>query len=221
MPEKINYYQKSLDEIATLGGDKPKLLLHACCGPCATFPVVFLARYFTVTILFNNSNIYPREEHNRRLAELRRLITELNAKEGWTIDVVALPYDNERYNEALEPFADEPEGGKRCHICYSKRMDQAFRYASEHDIPWFTTVMTISRQKDSQILNQIGAALQAKYPNTHYFYSDFKKKAGIDIAREMRLAYNLYQQLYCGCKYTFAKGEEKKAERLARDEYKG
>ena len=36
---------------------------------------------------------------------------------------------------------------------------------------------------------------------------------GIDIAREMRIHYDLYQQLYCGCKYTYQQGLEKEKER--------
>lgn len=220
MANKINYYEQSLKQIEALQGQRPRILVHACCGPCATFPLVFLSKTFDVTILFNNSNIFPKEEHDRRLEELQRLVRELNAEMGLDIHVIAKPYDNATYNLDLEPFANEPEGRHRCRICYAKRMNEAYRFAEEQGFPWFTTVMTISRQKDSQLLNQIGAALQHRYPKTRYFFSDFKKNRGIDIAREMRLEHHLYQQLYCGCKYTFAKGEEKK-KALANDDYEG
>jgi predicted adenine nucleotide alpha hydrolase (AANH) superfamily ATPase len=73
--------------------------------------------------------------------------------------------------------------------------------------------MTISRQKDSQILNKIGKELEAQHTKTKYFYSDFKKNKGIDVAREMRIHYDLYNQLYCGCKYTYAKGLAKAKEK--------
>jgi hypothetical protein len=61
MPQAyVNYYQKSLKELEDLPKDKkPKLLLHACCGPCSCFPLTFLCPHFEVTIYFNNSNIYP------------------------------------------------------------------------------------------------------------------------------------------------------------------
>ena len=78
--------------------------------------------------------------------------------------------------------------------------------ADKNGYEYFTTVMTISRQKNSQVLNQIGQKLQKKYSCTTYFFSDFKKNRGIDTARDMRIHYNLYQQLYCGCKYTYEKG---------------
>lgn len=220
MANKINYYEQSLKQIEALKGQRPRILVHACCGPCATFPLVFLSKAFEVTILFNNSNIFPKDEHDRRLDELKRLVRELNQEQNLDISVIAMPYDNDAYNKDLEPFADEPEGRHRCRICYAKRMNAAFRFAEANGFPWFTTVMTISRQKDSQLLNQIGAALQHRYPKTQYFYSDFKKNRGIDIAREMRLEHHLYQQLYCGCKYTFAKGEAKK-KALKNGDYEG
>jgi len=221
MANKINFYLKSLEELTKIEGQRPRLLLHSCCGPCATFPVKFLSDYFDVTILFNNSNIYPKAEHDRRLDELKRFVVLFNEEYHRSVKVMEHPYDNDNYNKDLQPFADDPEGLTRCVICYSKRMDEAFAYAEKNGYDWFTTVMTISRQKDSQILNRIGAELQLKYPKTKYFFSDFKKNKGQDISREMRLKYNLYQQLYCGCKYTYAKGEAKKNEKLKNGDYEG
>ena len=84
----------------------------------------------------------------------------------------------------------------------------------EHEGPlseefdYFTTVMTISRQKNSQIINEIGLKLSLKY-QTKYFVSDFKKKKGIDRSWELKKEYELYNQLYCGCKYSYDKYLEK------------
>ena len=205
MENKVNYYKKSqqiLDEIKKSPA-KPRLLLHACCGPCSTFPLTFLCPHFDVTIFFNNSNIYPSDEYYRRLNELKKFLTYFERDYGYQVDVVEVPYNNEEYMKDLEPYKDQPEGQTRCFICYEKRMDQAFAYADSHGFDYFTTVMTISRQKNSQKLNEIGKRISEKYKNTKYFYSDFKKNKGIDEAREMRIKYELYQQLYCGCKYTY------------------
>lgn len=215
MDNKINYYKKSLqilDNIRNLQR-KPKLLLHACCGPCSTFPLKFLCPYFDVTIMFNNSNIYPESEYLRRLHELEKFLEYFERDFDYKVSLVVREYDNETYNKDLEPFKDQPEGLERCKICYEKRMDDACKYASENNFDYFTTVMTISRQKNSQVLNTIGEKVISRYPNVKYFYSDFKKNKGIDEAREMRIKYNLYQQLYCGCKYTFEKGLQKEIEK--------
>lgn len=205
MEKKINYYLESLKEIEALNGKRPTLLLHACCGPCLTFPIKFLSQYFDVTVFYNNSNIYPESEYQRRKDELKKFLEYFYKDYNVRVEVIETPYDNDTYNKDLEPYKNQPEGLDRCKICYTKRMDEAFRYANEHKFDYFTTVMTISRQKNSQILNAIGKELEKKYNYTKYFYSDFKKNKGIDEAREMRIKYNLYQQLYCGCKYTYHK----------------
>lgn len=215
MEAKINYYKKSNQILDNLKGlpTKPKLLLHACCGPCSTFPLTYLCPNFEVTIFFNNSNIYPENEYVRRLEELRKFLGYFKRDYGYEVKLIVTKYDNEKYNVDLEPYKDLPEGETRCFICYEKRMNEAYEYASKNGFDYFTTVMTISRQKNSQILNEIGEKLSQKYPNVKYFYSDFKKNKGIDMAREMRIKYDLYQQLYCGCKYTYAKGLKKEEEK--------
>ena len=82
MDQKINYYKISRIELAKLDkNNKKSLLLHACCGPCACFPLLDLCPYFNVTIYFNNSNIYPSEEYYRRLEELKKLL-EIYKKES-------------------------------------------------------------------------------------------------------------------------------------------
>lgn len=217
MDRKVNYYLESLKELEVVDSKtkKPSLLLHACCGPCSTFPLTFLCPHFDVTIMFNNSNIYPQKEYERRLEELKKFLEYFERDFHYHVNLVVRPYDNEKYNLDLEPYKDQPEGTTRCFICYEKRMDDAYKYACENNFDYFTTVMTISRQKDSQILNKIGEKLSKKYPSVKYFHSDFKKNKGIDMAREMRIHYDLYQQLYCGCKYTYEKGLKKEEEKRA------
>lgn len=188
---------------------KPKLLLHACCGPCSCFPLTFLCPYFDVTIYFNNSNIYPSEEYYRRLNELKKLLEIYKKDYGFDVSIIETKYDNENYNKILEPFKDQPEGQTRCFLCYEKRMDEAYKFANENGYDFFTTVMTISRQKNSQKLNEIGAKLEQKYQNTKYLYSDFKKKNGALIGSQIKTKYGLYQQLYCGCKFTYEKLQRK------------
>lgn len=215
MANRINYYKKSLQILDNLDKTqgKPKLLLHACCGPCSTFPLTFLCPHFDVTIFFNNSNIYPNEEYYRRLNELKKLLEYYKRDYGFEVGLIETKYDNDAYNVDLEPYKDLPEGQIRCFICYEKRMDEAFNYADKNGFDYFTTVMSISRQKSSQKMNEIGEKLQQKYKNTKYFFSDFKKNRGIDIGRELKIKYNLYQQLYCGCKYTYEKGLAKEKEK--------
>ena len=205
-----NYYQLSTIEIDKIKkkGVRPTLALHACCAPCSTFPLEFLTPIFDVTILYVNSNIYPSEEYYIRLNELKRYIQIFNDKYNQNVKLIEFEYNNEEFTKKLEPLKDCKEGQERCKLCYSLRLNEAYAYANNNKYDYFTTVMTISRQKDSQILNAIGLKLSEKY-NTKYFVSDFKKKKGIDRSWELKKEYNLYNQLYCGCKYSYEKYLEK------------
>lgn len=200
---KTNYYlvsQKEVEEIKQkYGNTKPKILVHACCAVCASWPLEFLASIFDVTVYFNNSNIWPSEEYARRLNELKRYISETNPN----IKLIVTEYANEAYTKKLEPMKDDPEGWQRCFFCYRLRMNEAYHYASDNGFDYFTTVMSISRQKDSQIINGIGKELSALYPNVSYFYSDFKKGGGQERQKELVDEHNLYRQDYCGCIYSY------------------
>ncbi len=201
---KTNWHKEALKEIGTFEQKfpdrKPKILLHACCVVCACWPMDFLSDAFDVTLIYNNPNIWPKEEWEHRLSELKRYIHE-----RWndSIPLIVTEYTGEDYMKYLSERKDDPEGWKRCFGCYEKRMDEAFAYADAHGFDYFTTVMTFSRQKDSQKLNEIGLKLGEKYSRTKYFTSDFKKADGQVKSNAICDAYDLYKQNYCGCVYSF------------------
>ncbi len=216
---KVNY-QRICDRILENlpQNPKPKLLLHVCCGPCACYPLTFLAKHFELTIYYGNSNIYPAEEYDHRLSELKKLLSYLKRDHGYDIVLIVPPYDNLSYMKHLEPLKDEPEGGERCFLCYALRMEEAYRYAAEHGFDYFTTVMTVSRQKNSQKLNEIGASLSKKYPSVAYLFSDFKKQKGLEIGTAIRKQYDLYNQDYCGCEYSYAEALSRREKAAAKME---
>lgn len=212
-----NYYLKSLQEIASLPkGSKPTFLFHVCCGPCACFPLLFLAPHFDITIYYDNSNIYPESEFYRRREELEKLLGFYKRDYGLEIKIIEPPYDHGSYMKELRPLAQEAEGGERCRLCYAKRMKEAYDYAEKERFDYFATVMSISRQKDSQVMNEIGKELEKTHPHTKYFYSDFKKANGQLFGVELRKHYGLYNQLYCGCEYSLAEGKQRLA-KLGKD----
>ena len=195
-------YQKILqNELILLenSNNKPKLLLHACCGPCFTIPYEILKNYFDITLYFNNSNIYPKTEHDRRLEELKRYLSEVAPE----IKVIETKYDNELYNIDLEPRASDKEGHERCRICFRKRFIEGFEYASKNGFDYYGTVMTISRYKNAQDINRIGEELQKNYPTVKWLYADFKKNNGYEKSLLIIKEHKMYLQEYCGCKYSY------------------
>lgn len=194
----MNNYQKHIEQIHNLK-NRPTLLLHVCCGVCSVYPLVYLKQYFEITIYFSNSNIYPYEEFNKRLKALETYLDILNDK---SIKLIVAEYDNETYTKKLEKYKDEPEGKNRCKLCYTLRMEDAYKYAVKEKYDYCTTVMSISNRKNADYINEIGEELENKYPSVKYLYADFKKGDGITLNDSMNKKLNLYHQNYCGCIYS-------------------
>ena len=63
-------YQRELDRIIEenqQAGKTPSLFLHSCCGPCSSYVLDYLTRYFRVTLFYYNPNLDTREEYDRRV----------------------------------------------------------------------------------------------------------------------------------------------------------
>jgi predicted adenine nucleotide alpha hydrolase (AANH) superfamily ATPase len=203
-PQNLHQWEiQHLSELAKLT-TKPKLLMHSCCAVCNAWPLEYLYPYFEITLYYNNSNIAPHDEYTLRLRELKAYVDRFNAMHATMIDIAEEPYDYDTYKSTfLEKRADDKEGTMRCGMCYALRINQALQYASLHGFDYVTTVMTISRQKNADKINDIAKRLMGAYPNLTYFYSNFKKAKGIDFSVNTAKALGIYRQEYCGCEYSF------------------
>ena len=199
--QKINY-QKILDkkiEEIQLKNEFPKLLLHSCCAPCSSYVIEYLSKYFDITVLYYNPNIYPEEEYEKRKAEEIRLINEKKWENS--VKFMDCDYDNYLFEKAVENLKNEPEGGKRCHVCFNLRLEKTACLAKENNFDYFTTTLTISPLKDEQYINNAGNQTGKKY-GVEYLFSDFKKKNGYKRSIELSKEFNLYRQNFCGCIYS-------------------
>lgn len=99
--QKVNY-QKMLEGIIKKHeekGEVPTLLLHSCCAPCSSYVLEYLSQYFKITVFYYNPNIYPREEYDKRVAELQRLIAQMPIKNPVTF--VERGYDEGEFFQAV------------------------------------------------------------------------------------------------------------------------
>ena len=200
---KINY-QKILDkEIEKIQKEKEKktLLLHSCCAPCSSYVLEYLSKYFEITDLYYNPNIFPEEEYIYRSNELRRLIDEMPAK--IPVKYISCEYTPEDFNEIAKGREKEKEGGERCFLCYRLRLEKTAQIAMENNFDYFTTTLSISPLKNAEKLNEIGREMSEKY-GVKYLYSDFKKRNGYKRSVELSKEYELYRQNFCGCVYSNA-----------------
>ena len=209
MPPKPNYAREMDSVLQSLGGSRPRLLLHACCGPCSSAVLEQLCQYFDITILYYNPNIWPAAEYRRREEELERFVA---AAHPLGVTVVEDRYDPDEFYAAARGLEAEPERGARCTACYRLRMRRAAAYAAANGFDWFATTLSISPHKDAERINQIGQELAAEYGVPH-LPSDFKKKNGYLRSLQLSAEYGLYRQDYCGCVYSHAQSE---AERQAK-----
>lgn len=221
MNKKTNYHKQLNDLLQKLqtAGQRPTLLLHACCGPCSSYVLEYLSSHFEITVLFYNPNIYPKQEYERRLNELKAFYTKFVPANN--IQVIEAPYDAEEFYNAVgtrenPELANEPERGERCRRCYELRLRYTYDYASTHNFDYFCTTLSISPFKDAQMINEIGKEL---YDAAHkavpavpepvegpvWLPSDFKKNNGFKRSLELSEEYNLYRQEYCGCVYSIKK----------------
>lgn len=195
---KENYSLKCEEILNSIKGKK-KLLLHSCCGPCSSYVISYLTKYFDITILYYNPNIYPYDEYLKRKNEQIHLIEKIDRINN--ISIMDCDYDNDIFNNLVAGLENEPERGNRCRVCYLMRMEKAAELASKFDFDYFCTTLSVSPYKNVNWINEFGSLLENKY-DIKWLYSDFKKKDGYKYSILLSNKYNLYRQNYCGCIYS-------------------
>ena len=185
-------------EIAGLNGEKKKLLLHSCCGPCSSAVIERLEPFFDITVFYFNPNITESEEYNLRLNEQKRFIAEAY---GDKIKIIEGRYKSAEFFLKAEGLQKEPEGGKRCEMCFAMRLFETAKTAKEKEFDYFCSTLSVSPHKNAEIINSIGEKLCKEF-GVKYLVNDFKKENGYKRSVELSEKYELYRQRYCGCIYS-------------------
>ena len=175
-----------------------RMLLHVCCGPCASACVPALKDAGEeVVLLFANSNIDTHEEFKKRLHEAEKLA----AVDG--VEIVALPYDHEEWlREVAAGYEHEPEKGERCARCFRYNLKKTEEYAKAHGFDSFTTSLTVSPHKVSSMVFAAGADAEESPASPHFAPWDFKKGGGFAKSTKRTAELGLYRQSYCGCEFS-------------------
>lgn len=197
-------FQQEQDNIIKGLTFKPRLLLHSCCGPCSSYCIEALIKYFDITVLWHNPNIQPKSEYDLRLTNQIKLIKEFE-KQG-KLTLIEIPYDEQEFFSNIKGLEQEKEGGKRCTECFKLRLTQSAKIAKEQNFDYFTTTLTVSPHKNAPLINEIGFNLAEKY-GVKFLPSDFKKKNGYKRSIELSKQFDLYRQNYCGCVFSINKAE--------------
>lgn len=173
-----------------------RLLLHICCAPDATVPWSELQNegWFTVGF-FYGSNIHPEEEFLKRAEAVKALSLILAMK------AVIQTYDPQSWHDVTAKFADEPECGKRCAVCFALQLKAAAEYARDNGFTHLSTTLTISPHKDPVLINRLGREASEQH-GLVWIERVWRKNDGFkrSVSESRRLG--LYRQNYCGCIYS-------------------
>lgn len=73
-PEGItSFHRLSYAPVKKVMNQKPRLLLHVCCGPDATIPIVDLKSEYEIIGYWYDPNIQPRAEYEKRKEAFARI----------------------------------------------------------------------------------------------------------------------------------------------------
>ena len=186
----------------TDGKTKPTVLLHSCCGPCSTACIERLAPDYHLCILYYNPCIDDEAEYELRKANQIKFINAYNETLGEDkVEFLEATYEPEEYHKLVEGLEEEPEGGKRCTVCFGQRLGECAKIAKEKGFDYFATTLTVSPHKNYPLISQLGneAGQQA---GIEFLDLDFKKKAGFKRSIALSKEYDLYRQNYCGCNFS-------------------
>ena len=124
-----------------------RIMLHACCGPCACFSTAqLIAENFHPTLFFYNPNIHPYQEYQSRLASLQ----DLGQLKNLPV-LVESDYDLEQFLTLVAPNPTE-----RCRHCYQMRLAKTALKAKELNFQIFSTTLLISPYQNRELLLEIG-----------------------------------------------------------------
>jgi len=195
-------------------GDKQRLLVDVCCGPCAipigelySNPEKITSHDFELTFYVTNSNIHPFSEYVKRLQTIRQVVRH------YKNNIIIDNYSPKEWLETVKGLEQEPEGEKRCVSCYTYRLEKTAQYASTHSFKFFTTTLTTGPSKEAKIINDIGKTIAAKYALT-FVELDLKKSGGFLKSVVMSKKLGLYRQNYCGCVFSINNPKNSRIKKL-------
>ena len=179
-------------EPAPRPGEGKRILLHICCGPCATYTILRLRELgFEVVGFWYNPNIHPFAEYEKR----RETVSEYAELVALSV-IGSEAYDMPRYFRAV---AGHEAFGERCQRCYRLRLEEAAREAQERGFDAFTTTLLISIHQDQARIRAIGEELGTEH-GVPFFYENFRR--GWSERGRISNERGLYKQHYCGCLYS-------------------
>lgn len=200
---------------------KEKLLLHICCGPDATVPIMDLKKQYEVVCFWYDPNIQPKPEHDKRVDAFKK-VCEIE-----DVEYIIGEYDVGNFFKKIQWLEHTPEKGEKCTACYDMRLERSALEARKLGIKYWTSTLNTSPHKDLEKMFRlwdkwsIQETVDPKSKDTlkeklEFFKIAFRKNKWFERSVEYTKKHDIYRQNYCGCIYsdTFPGGKQQFLDKL-------
>ncbi len=180
-----------------------RLLLHSCCAPCSGAIIEALVHEgIKPVILWSNSNIYDKEEYEKRRSELLRYAGLFG------LEVVDDDYDHAAWlDEAAAGRETAPERGERCLECFRFRLLRAAKYAAAHGFDTLATTLASSRWKDLSQVDEAGKWACGQVSGVQWWGRNWRKGGLQERRSQVIKEQGFYNQTFCGCEFSLRGGD--------------
>jgi len=174
---------------------KPKLLLHVCCGPDASIPIVDLKGKYEIVCFWYDPNIQPKKEYDRRFAAFVK-VCEIE----W-VQYIEGEYDVKNFFDEIRWLEHTPERGEKCMKCYDMRLKRSAQEAKKLGIHFWTSTLLTSPHKDLEKMFSFGEK-HSLWEKLEFLKIAFRKNNGFLRSVQYCKTHDIYRQDYCGCIYS-------------------
>ena len=180
------------------------MLVHICCSVDSHFFLEKLKRDFPDEKLigfFYDPNIHPYSEYKLRLLDVKRSCKKLG------VELIEGEYDFESWLNAVKGLENEPEKGKRCSVCFDRRLEVSAKKAKEIGEKRYTTTLLVSPKKSQEQLLNSSETIDSTL-GTEFVFVDYRSGGGTQEQARVSKEEQLYRQDYCGCIFGLKKQRE-------------
>jgi len=150
---------------------KEKVLVHICCGPDATVPLMDLKDEYEVIAYWYDPNIQPQAEEEKRF----QAFVQVCEIEG--VDYIRGEYDVKNFFKKIKWLEHTPERGEKCTECYDMRLERTARLAREMGISKWTSSLNNSPHKDMEKMFDLWEKWDKRTTQQQHLTDDERKQA--------------------------------------------
>ncbi len=176
----------SYKPVRTVLEKKEKVLVHICCGPDATVPLMDLKKDYEVIAYWYDPNIQPVAEYEKRY----EAFVQVCKIEG--VKYIKWDYDVKNFFKKIKWLEHTPERWEKCRECYDMRLERTAKLAREMGIAKWTSSLNNSPHKDMEKMFALWEKWDRK--NYHEFSQDISQEERGQAAEVLGMSVEQYEE---------------------------